>query len=141
MYNSGNRSYTQYSYVYQATSTKTTLIFCFVNQYNFWALDDVSMKDSQTNSELLVNGGFESGTWSPWVYFLTVYYASGMSSNYNSWNARSNSYFYVDVQYNKTGDGIYQNVTTVLGRNYTISFYLANPRGSNFSAAIVSVGP
>lgn len=141
LYNTTNQSYTQYSYLYRATDNKTKLMFCFINQYNFWGLDDVSMKDSQTNTNIITNGDFETNNWPPWTYYCSAYYGSGMSSGYSSLSAHGGSYFYLDMQYNKTGDGIFQNLTTVAGRNYTISFYLANPLGGSFSVAIVSVGP
>ena len=139
LYNAPNQSYTQYSFIYKASATKTILMFCFLNQQKFWALDDVSIKNS-VNAELLQDGGFESGSWTYWTGFNTIYQGSGMVTNYNSWSSRSGSRFYVDIQYS-AGDGIFQNVTTVIGSNYTISFYLANPRGGNASVAIVSVGP
>jgi hypothetical protein len=139
LYNAPNQSYTQYSYVYKATANKTTLMFCFLNRQYFWALDNVSVKDSITNVELLNDTGFELGSWTYWTAYNTVYYSSGMSYGYSSWGPYAGSYFYLDVQYT-AGDGIFQNVTTVTGRNYTISFYLANPRGGNFSVAIVSIG-
>ncbi|UJR11357.1 hypothetical protein I4U23_015538 [Adineta vaga] len=139
LYNTPTQSYTYYSYVYRATSTKTTLMFCFLNQQYFWALDNVSMKDSRTNVELLANTGFEQANWNDWQPYNSIYYSSGIRSNYFTWTAYAGYYFYLDVQYT-AGDGIFQNVSTVIGKNYTISFYLANPLGGNVSVAIVSVG-
>jgi hypothetical protein len=113
-----------------------------MNEQNFWALDDVSMKKSGSSTELINNGDFEADSWTPWTYWLasnSVYDGSGMSYGYGSCNSHGGYYFYVDVQYT-AGDGIFQNVTTVAGKNYTISFYLANPLGGNVSVAIVSVG-
>ncbi|CAF4149716.1 unnamed protein product, partial [Adineta steineri] len=140
LYNAPNQSYVQYSFVYKATSNTTTLMFCFLNQQHFWALDNVSMKDSITSYELLSNTGFEDDNWDYWTPYNSVYYSSGISSGYKSWRPYAGSYFYLDVQYT-SADGIFQNITTVVGRNYTISFYLANPHGGNVSVAIVSVGP
>jgi hypothetical protein len=140
LYNAPNQSYTQYSYVYKATANKTTLMFCFLNQQYFWALDNVSVKDSITNVQLLKNTGFEQDNWNYWTPYNTVYYSSGIIASYSSWGPYAGTNFYLDVQYT-VGDGIFQNVTTVTGRNYTISFYLANPLGGNFSVAIVSIGP
>ena len=139
LHNAPSQSYTQYSYVYQATSTKTRLMFCFLNEQNFWALDNVKMIDCYTNTSKIQDSGFESGTWNYWTPYNTIYYASGLSTGYNSWSSLAGSHFYLDVQYT-IPDGIFQNVTTVIGRNYTISFYLANPLGGNFSLAVVSVG-
>ncbi|CAF1424006.1 unnamed protein product [Adineta ricciae] len=140
LYNAANQSYIQYLYTYQATSAITTLMFCFQNQQYFWALDSVSMKDFQNSTELIRNGGFETGGWDYWTYYCSKYDGSGMRKSYLSCSPKAGSWFYLDIQYS-AGDGIYQNVTTVIGRNYTISFYLANPLGGNVSVAIVSVGP
>ncbi len=114
-----------------------------MNEQNSWALDDVSMNDSTTSTDLIQNGGFETGNWPPWTYWLannSAYYSSGMSKTSDGWyHPHTRTYFYVDVQYT-TGDGIFQNVTTVVGTNYTVSFYLASPRGGNVSVAVVSIG-
>jgi hypothetical protein len=139
LYNAPNQSYTRYSYVYTATANKTTLMFCFLNEQNFWALDNVTMIDCTTNVERIRDGGFESGSWNYWTGYNSIYYASGMSMGYNSWPPYDGYYFYLDVEYT-AADGIFQNVSTVVGRNYSISFYLANPLDGNVSVAIVSVG-
>ena len=138
--NLANQPFTYYSYIYQSTTNKVTLMFCFLNQQYFWALDNVSMKDTVNNTELIGNGDFESGNWDFWTHHTSAYVASGIRTNHNSFYPYAGSYFYYDVQYT-FGDGIFQNVTTVSGRNYNISFYLANPLGGNVSLAIVSIGP
>ena len=99
-----------------------------------------SMKDSSTNSAILSNGGFETPSWTYWTPYNSIYYGSAMQMSYSGSVPRSGSRFYCDVQYTR-GDGIFQNVTTVVGRNYSISFYLANPKGGNVSVAVVSIGP
>jgi len=139
LYNTPNQSYTQYSYVYQATANVMTLIFSFLNEQNFWTLDQVTMKDCTTNIEQINDGGFEWDGWTYWTPYSSIYYASGISIGHNSWPPYDGYHFYLDVQYT-TVDGIYQNVPTILGRNYSNSFFLANPLGGNVSVAIVSVG-
>ena len=115
-------------------------MFCFLNGQNFWAIDDVSVKDLTANTDILLDGGFESHSWDYWSAYNSIYYGSGMQTSYSGSSSRSGWWFYCDEQYTH-GDGIYQNVTTVIGRNYSISFYLANPQGGNVSVVVVSIGP
>ena len=137
--NSANHSYINYTFVYQATRTQTRLIFCFLNQQWFWALDDVSVRHIPSGTQLITNGGFETGGWPPWIHFNTIYYGSGFRSSASGFSRRSGTYFYYDLQYS-IPDGIFQNITTVPGENYTVSFSLANPFGGNFSIVVVSIG-
>ena len=99
-----------------------------------------SVKDLTTNTDILSDGGFESHSWSNWSPYNSIYYGSAMQMSYSGTGPRSGSWFYSDVQYTR-GDGIYQNVTTVVGRNHSIEFYLANPQGGNVSLAVVSISP
>ena len=115
-------------------------MFCFLNQQNFWALDDVSMKLTTGGSEMVRNNGFETPNWVDWTSYNSVYYGSGISAARAEYSPRTGSRFYFDLQYTRV-DGIYQNITTVVGQNYTLSFYLANPKGGNVSVAVVSMGP
>ena len=115
-------------------------MFCFLNRQHYWALDDVSIKHSRNGTQLLTNGGFETGTWSPWIYYCINYYGSGMHSSGSGYSPRTGTYFYYDAQYS-IPDGIFQNITMIPGENYTISFFLANPSGGNFSLVVVSIGP
>ena len=115
-------------------------MFCFLNGQNFWALDDASIKLTTGGPELLGNPSFNTATWAKWTPYNSVYYASGITNAYSGWSPRSGANFYLDVQYTH-GDGVFQNVTTVVGQNYKITFYLANPQGGNVSVAVVSIGP
>ena len=138
--NSANHSYINYTFVYQAITNKTRLMFCFLNRQWFWALDDVSVRHIPSGTQLINNGGFETGSWSPWIPYNTIYYGSGIRSSITGFAQRSGTYFYYDVQYS-IPDGISQSITTIPGKNYTVSFSLANPFGGNFSIAVVSIGP
>ena len=137
--NAPKSNYTLYSYVYRANAVRTTLMFCFLNGQNFWALDDTSMKLTTGGPELLGNAGFETASWTYWTSYNSVYYGSGIGLARAECSPRTGSRFYFDLQYTR-GDGIYQNITTVIGQNYTVSFYLANPQGGNISVAVVSIG-
>jgi hypothetical protein len=145
LHNATNQSYTKYSFVYKPNATgQATLMFCFLNRQNFWALGDVSMIDDATNVQRISNASFISGNLTDWTYFLgynSVYSRSRMSqTNDGYYYPYVGSWFYLDIQYTEGGDGIFQSVSLNAGRNYNISFYLANPYGGNVSLAIVCIG-
>jgi hypothetical protein len=143
LYNASSQSWTEYSYVYTATASQATLMFCFMNAKKYWALDDVSMVESGTNTNLILNPGFETGDWTDWTHYYgynSSYDGSGMVSSEEMCSPHSGNDFYANIQYTTGGEGIFQNVTTVPGTNYNITFYLANPAGGKPSVAIVSVG-
>ena len=137
--NSPRQNYTHYTYVYQATAVQTTLMFCFLNQKNFWALDDVSVVRAGTSTQLIGNGGFETTSWSDWTPYNSFYIASGITPARSTAFPHLGSQFYIDIQ-NTSADGIFQSFSTTIGMNYTIQFYLANPLGGNLSTAVASVG-
>ena len=62
------------------SAVRTTLMFCFLNGQNFWALDDASMKLTTSGGELLGNAGFEIANWLDWSSYNSVYYGSGISA-------------------------------------------------------------
>ena len=98
------------------------------------------MKITSVGSEMLGNNGFNTISWGAWAAFNSIYYGSCITPTRSDYPPRTGSGFYIDIQYTRV-DGIYQNITTVIGQNYTVSFYLANPRGGNVSVAVVSIGP
>jgi hypothetical protein len=86
-------------------------------------LDDVNVYHGLT--QLLTNGGFESGSLTGWIY-------SGGSCNYYTGTAYSGSsyaktgnYYYYDRCSTAT-DTISQTFSTVVGDTYVISFWLTN---------------
>ncbi|CAF1091948.1 unnamed protein product [Didymodactylos carnosus] len=52
---------------YTATATQTTITFALRNDPDYWILDDVSIIQQGTTTELLSNGGFESAM-TNWTY-------------------------------------------------------------------------
>jgi acyl-coenzyme A thioesterase PaaI-like protein len=116
------QSYTQYTYTYTATMAETWLTFEFRHDPSYWDLDDVSVTNAG-GTNLIVNGGFETGSLSPWTLGGT----SGLqnSGTVETGHAHAGTYSYVDGSVDGT-DGIYQGFSTVAGQTYTISFWLAN---------------
>ncbi|CAF3926678.1 unnamed protein product [Adineta steineri] len=122
--NSPNQnSYIQYSYNYIAITTSTRLTLSFRMDSNNWSLDTLSVKRIGTSTELLTNGDFESGTMTGW-------------SSCNPNNATNFGFIKDDILYTYSGyyfwkdastgavDYLYQYFSSVVGANYTISFYL-----------------
>jgi acyl-coenzyme A thioesterase PaaI-like protein len=116
------QSYTEYTYTYTATMAKTWLTFEFRNDPSFWALDDISVTNAG-GTNVIVNGGFETGTLSPW----TLYDPSNLSNagTVETGYAHTGTYSYVDGAVDGT-DGISQGFSSVAGQTYTISFWLEN---------------
>ena len=96
--NSPRQDYTHYSFVYQAIAVRTTLMFCFLNQPNLWALDDVSVVRSGTNTTLIGNGNFETANWVSWTPYNTAYFGSGITPARPPIYPRSGNQFYIDIQ-------------------------------------------
>ncbi|CAF1428205.1 unnamed protein product [Rotaria magnacalcarata] len=127
--------YQQYTYSYVAIATQTLISFALREDVGFLALDDISVKGSSPRTvELIGNGGFETGSFSPWIYCnpAGASYAGVIqeTSNYFSFGgqtyaAHSGTYYYCDgaVGY---ADYISQNFATNIGETYTISFWLFN---------------
>ena len=101
----------------------------FRNDPYSWYVDDVSILSGST--EMLVNGGFETGSLSPWVRTepngtcngtkATVRNSSGVArtGNYGLWDG-SNGCF----------DQVTQNFSVATGRQYLISFWLKSTNTS-----------
>ena len=53
-------NYTYYSKIYKAVSTRTIITFAFQHDQSYWYLDDVSVIDISSNTELVTNGNFEN---------------------------------------------------------------------------------
>jgi len=125
-------SYTLYTTPqFIATSTTTDISFAFREDPAFLSLDDVSMRDVTTSSNVpVVNGGFESGIVGDhapvgWTY-LNVYNAeaAGVVENFAG-GAHSGTNFYYDGAV-QAYDAITQAISTTVGDHYTLSFWLTD---------------
>jgi hypothetical protein len=119
-----NTGYTCYAYEWTAPNTgMVTLAFQFRNDPVTWYLDDVSVYDGGT--EMLVNGGFESGSLSPWAVTFPNGPCVGGSPPGQLCNTTSHtgSYDYCDGC-NTVADQVSQSFMATAGQVYVISFWL-----------------
>jgi hypothetical protein len=125
-FNGAPSSYTQETYNYNASSTGTaTLQFGFAttaaNKHAY--LDDVSIVDTNaSNSEMLINGGFENDTLVGWQLICTSSCSTG-SSGAISTSSYSGLFCYADGC--KDGpDFLQQAFSITIGHVYTLNFWL-----------------
>ena len=123
-------TYTQYTASFIAGTTSTDLSFAFREDPAFISLDDVVLTTGG-GPNLVVNGGFESGVLGNnapvgWTY-LNVFGASAAGTvQSNNPHSGSNNYYDGAVQ---AYDAITQNITTVIGQTYNLSFWLDDNSG------------
>ena len=115
-------AYTPYSYTWIATGSSATLSFFFRHDPSFWLLDDITVYHGMT--QLVSNGGFETGDLTGWTYSSGCGSAGGLAHS-NSQNAHTGSWYYFDgcTSY---ADELSQTFLTIPGDAYIISFWLTN---------------
>jgi hypothetical protein len=135
--------YQQYAYTYVAIANQTRITFAIREDAGYFALDDVSITSiSAPTVELLTNGGFETGTFSPWIYCNpagatyagTLEQTSGNFFYQNTYAAHGGNYYYLDGAVGQA-DYLSQMITTTIGQTYNISFWLYN-QGSGTNSNI-----
>jgi hypothetical protein len=122
---STNTSYTcQYFEWMSPTTGSITLAFQFRNDPGWWYMDDVSVSDG--TNEMLVNGGFESGSFSPgWITGTPNGACTPPSSGAQIVNSScySGSYCVTDGCVSDA-DQISQTFPATAGQFYYVSFWL-----------------
>ncbi|CAF1326466.1 unnamed protein product [Didymodactylos carnosus] len=114
-------NYTCYAYYWYATSSSATLTFALRQDPGSWCLDDVSVYHGAV--QILSNGGFETGSFSPWNYSGCSFGNPGHIEHNTYGFAHSGYYYYSDGCYGQI-DSLSQTLTTVPGDLYVISFYI-----------------
>lgn len=127
-------SYTEYSVSFVAGFANTNISFAFREDPAFLFLDDVSVTGtSAPSTNLIVNGGFESGpvgssTPANWTYLNT--YGATFGGVVSTANPHTGSAAYYDGAV-QAYDAITQVVATTVGETYTIDFWLDDNSGAS----------
>jgi hypothetical protein len=126
-------TYQQYTTSFVATSTQSFISFAFREDPAFLGLDDVSVTFAM-GPNFILNGGFESGPVGQnapanWTY-LNVFGAgaAGVVANNGTPGPHTGSNYYRDGAI-QAYDAITQQITTVIGATYDISFWLSDNGG------------
>jgi fibronectin-binding autotransporter adhesin len=139
--NTPGQGYTLYTFSIQAQLAQTFLTFEFRQDPAYWRLDDVSVTSS-VGTELLLNGGFENGSYggqdTPNDWTLIGQAGLDAGGRVSGGCAHSGIYCYNDGAVGGV-DGLYQAFSTTIGATYSLSFWLANDGGAPTSA-VVQVG-
>jgi hypothetical protein len=124
--------YTLYTYGFNATDSSATLTFAMEGDsgpaHDYWLLDNVSVNHTNVNTNILINGGFETGDFTGWTrYCATDANCGGSGTNYGQLTTStcySGTYCYQDKCSQGDFDYLTQSFSTVSGDYYLISFYL-----------------
>ncbi|CAF4555543.1 unnamed protein product, partial [Rotaria socialis] len=132
----GHSSYLQYTYSYVAIANTTRITFAFRDDSYFFAFDNITIwGNAAPSTQLISNGGFETGHISPWTYCNpNVASNAGKvqlgSTAYNgyTYTPYSGMYFYMDGSVGAP-DYLSQTFATTIGSTYNISYWLYNGAG------------
>lgn len=142
--NSAQQAYTLYNFTLTATNSTTALTAFFRQDPAYWALDDVSVTPvSSPGTELVANGGFETGNFTGWTIVgqQGLNAAGRIESGTPGTDTRSTHSGNFDYYDGAVGgvDGISQSFATTVGEDYNLSFWLAND-GGGVSSLDIFVG-
>ncbi len=125
-------TYTLYSYGFTANSSSATLTFALDGENggagHYWLLDNISVNCTNTSTNVLINGGFETGDFTGWTQFCNTNANCGGGSKVGQITTSpcySGTYCYMDkCGQNGPVDYLIQSFPTVIGDYYVISFYV-----------------
>jgi hypothetical protein len=118
------KTYTEYSVNFTAISSTTDLAFAFREDPAFWSLDNVSVTTSSSSTNLVSDGDFSNTTLAPWTYDNN-YGVNDANGELRSGCGTSGGNCFYDGAV-QAYDGIDQNISTVAGQAYTLSFWLTD---------------
>jgi hypothetical protein len=128
-------SYYDYSYNYTAIGSSTRIAFAMMRQTGYFVLDDISVRNfAAPNTEIIANGGFESGDLTSWAYCDQNNASStgGVKSNSSHFTYDNFTYFSYSGSYYYIGgspvatDYISQTFPTIIGDQYSVTFEVMN---------------
>ena len=113
------------------TTGPVSLRFQLRNDPDYWYLDDVSVYAGAT--QMLTNGGFETGSLSPWILTGSC---GGSPGQVSSASPHTGTYDYRDGS-NGCADQVSQQFTATAGQLYIVSFWLkSGSTGSVITATV-----
>jgi hypothetical protein len=138
--------YVFFSTSFIAVNAVTTVSFAFREVPAYFGIDDVSVTQQGSSTNLLLDPGFETSTenthvpdqWGRWIQPIDVSAIGTVASTsfpYGCSNIgpHSGSTYWCDGSV-EGYDAIYQDIATTIGQTYDIGFWLAdNSGGSNWS--------
>ncbi|UJR19442.1 hypothetical protein I4U23_022572 [Adineta vaga] len=147
-YPCNNYSYFQFIYNYTDIASRTVLAFSLRRETLYFGVDTVSVQDyAALGTELLVNGGFDTGNISPWVYCNQNNQSNtgGVTANntisYNGFTyfSQSGPYFYLGGS-NVSADYLTQTVPTTAGHVYRVGIWSMFPGAENLTSTNLFLG-
>ncbi|CAF3989541.1 unnamed protein product, partial [Adineta steineri] len=104
-----------------------------MNYRSYWYLDDVSVTNGST--ELLINGGFESGSFMPGWDATLEYYDSPpnaqVEGSFLSFSPKEGSFQIIAYYKQDLPDVITQSFPVIANSTYTVRFWLLDLGGSS----------
>lgn len=118
-------NYTFYSKIYKAMTDRAMLTFALRHDPFYWCLDEISIKEIDTNRELVKNGDFES--FSSTSSFIRCRSATSSSTNLfsTSLHPHSGNQSFCDGTV-RTASYLSQKIEMQIGKMYHLSFWLRN---------------
>jgi hypothetical protein len=137
--NAALSTYTLYTYGFTANVSSATLSFAPNGDHGgpghfYWLLDQVSVNHTNASTNVLINGGFETGDFTGWTQFCNTAgnCVAGYYGHISTNSCYTGTYCFYDSCQNY--DYLTQSFATVIGDYYLISYYLrcgATGGGSN----------
>ncbi|CAF1365058.1 unnamed protein product [Didymodactylos carnosus] len=127
--------WTSFSYSYSAFNTPVTLMLSFRNDANYWFIDDVSVNKIGNTTNLIANGGFETGDITGWDY--TDPYAASYTGTATTMDYYTGAYSYTGGE-SYAADFISQTFNVTIGAVYDVSYWL-EVTGTDGGYSIVNI--
>ena len=126
---------TFFSKTFEAPADRITITFAFRHARQYWCLDDVSVIDTLSNDELVINGDFENHPSDGFIRcnaYGNTSTSSFMPPPFSSTVQRSFCDGSVELP-----DYLSQPLNTEIGKLYQISFWLQNQGNAPNGAQVV----
>lgn len=115
--------YQTYQFTHRAAYNRSLVFIGMTHNQSYWSVDDIYIQKLNTDTTLIINGGFESGSLAP--FSLCVTNTVGASGSVYSGYAKTGSYSFLDNA-KAPYDAIWQSFATVPGQDYVVTFSVQN---------------